>query len=159
MAISKLLLKTAALGLDAIFKASDADIRPHGLDHLPRQPILYVVNHFTRLETMFLPYIIEKHTGVYPLSLAHYSFFGGKFGKFLDKLGVVSTKDPERDKIFIRALLTGDYHAIIFPEGQMVKDKKIIEKGKYFVYNMGIRGRPTAAPPSSPCKPSSTARR
>ncbi len=142
MEISRLLLKTISLGLDALFKTSDAKIRPHGLENIPDQPCLFVVNHFTRLETTFLPYLIDKHTGKYPISLAHFSFFSGKFGKFLDKLGVVSTKSPDRDKIFIRALLTGQYHGIIFPEGQMVKDKKIIEKGKYMVYNMGIRRPP-----------------
>ncbi|MBN1534391.1 MAG: alpha/beta fold hydrolase [Spirochaetes bacterium] len=142
MELSRLLLKTLSIGMDALFRASEAKIRPHGLENIPSQPSLFVVNHFTRLETTFLPYLIDKYTGRYAISLAHHSFFSGRFGRFMERVGAVSTKDPDRDKIFIRALLTGQYHAIIFPEGQMVKDKKIIEKGKYWIYNMGIRRPP-----------------
>ncbi|MCP4133519.1 MAG: hypothetical protein GY754_21295 [bacterium] len=142
MAISKLLLKTSYATLDAILKASDADIRLHGEENIPNQPVLYVVNHFTRIETTFLPSMIKKCTGKYTLSLAYHSFFEGTFGKILEKLGAISTKDPDRKKILTNALLTGDMSIIIFPEGQMLKDKKLIEKGKYLVYNSGIRRPP-----------------
>ena len=61
---------------------------------------------------------------------------------FMDNVGAISTADPNRDKIFINALLTDSHPVIIFPEGQIIKDKKIIEKGKYIVYNAGIRRPP-----------------
>ena len=60
----------------------------------------------------------------------------------MDKVGAISTADPNRDKILINALLTDSHPVIIFPEGQIIKDKKIIEKGKYIVYNAGIRRPP-----------------
>ncbi len=142
MPISKFFSKTAAKLLEGIFNASGADIRIHNRDNIPDQSALYVINHFTRIETTFLPYILYKHTGKLALSLADHSFFGGTFGKIMEKLGGVSTKDPERNKILIRALLKGDMSVIIFPEGQMLKDKKLIEKGKYMVYNTGIRRPP-----------------
>ena len=142
MEISKLLTKTISLTLDGIFKASDADIRVHGVENIPEQPVLFVINHFTRMETVIVPYVLNKFAGLYPISLAHYSFFSGAMGNIMPKLGAISTKDPDRDKIFIKTLLTGEMPAVIFPEGQMLKDKKIIEKGRYMVYNAGIRRPP-----------------
>ncbi|HSA14225.1 MAG TPA: alpha/beta hydrolase [Spirochaetota bacterium] len=136
------LLKTLSVALDGIFKASGADIRLHGLEDVPDQPVLFVINHFTRMETVFFPYILRKKTGRYPISLAHHSFFHGKFGELMGKLGAISTNDPDRDRIFLRNLLTGEMPCVIFPEGQMLKDKKIIEKGKYMIYNSGIRRPP-----------------
>ena len=70
------------------------------------------------------------------------SFFGGKMGEFMGSVGAVSTADPKRDETLIGALLTDSHPVIIFPEGQMIKDKKLVEKGKYMVYNTGIRRPP-----------------
>ena len=142
MEISQLLLKTLSITLDGIFKTSGADIRLHGIEDIPDQPVMFVINHFTRIETVFIPYVLKKHTGKFPVSLAHHSFFNGKFGTLMNKVGAISTKNPDRDKIFINKLLVGDMPVVIFPEGQMLKDKKIIEKGKYMVYNSGIRRPP-----------------
>jgi len=94
------------------------------------------------METVFLPYIIHKLTKQHSLSLADSSFFKGKFGATLNKMGAVSTNDPNRDNILMEALLTGNLNVIIFPEGQMIKDKKLMEKGKYIVYNTGMRRPP-----------------
>jgi esterase/lipase/1-acyl-sn-glycerol-3-phosphate acyltransferase len=128
--------------LDALVKASGTDIRLHGTERVPDQPVLYVINHFTRMETILMPYIIKKSIKKYPISLADQSFFGGKMGDLMDKYGAISTANPNRDTLLINALLTDSNPVIIFPEGQMIKDKKIIEKGKYVVYNTGIRRPP-----------------
>jgi esterase/lipase/1-acyl-sn-glycerol-3-phosphate acyltransferase len=142
MPLSKFMLSAARLTLDAVFKASEADIRVHGVENIPANHVLFVVNHFTRMETAFLPYVIHKYTNQHSLSLADSSFFKGKLESILHKVGAVSTKDPQRDKILANALLTGKTNVIIFPEGQMIKDKKLIEKGKFLVYNTGIRRPP-----------------
>ena len=60
----------------------------------------------------------------------------------MNRGGAVSTADPRRDAILINALLTDSHPVIIFPEGQMVKDKKIIEKGKYLIYSATGRRPP-----------------
>ena len=142
MELSGGLLKTTSFVLDTLFKVTNADIRTHGEESIPDQPAVYVINHFTRMETFFLPYIIHKVTGKTVLSLAFHGFFGGGFGRFLEKLGAVSTNDPDRDNIMIGSLLRNEYPCLIYPEGQMVKDKKIIEKGKYMIFNAGIRRPP-----------------
>lgn len=142
MTISRFMINAAKMTIDAIFKASGADIRVHGVENIPASHVLFVVNHFTRMETAFLPATIHKYTKQPSLSLADSSFFKGKFGRILEKMGAVSTKDPDRDRILANALLTGRMSVIIFPEGQMIKDKKLIEKGKFLVYNAGIRRPP-----------------
>ncbi len=131
--ISGAMIRSIMLALDVIFRASGADVRVHDAENVPDQPVLYVVNHFTRMETIIMPYIIKKHINKYPLSLADSSLFVGRLGEIMDRCGGISTADPDRDKILIHALLTDDHPVIIFPEGQMIKDKKIIEKGKYLI--------------------------
>jgi esterase/lipase/1-acyl-sn-glycerol-3-phosphate acyltransferase len=131
--ISNPMIRSIMLAMDVVFKASGTDVRVHGTENVPDQPVLYVVNHFTRMETIIMPYVIKKHFKKYPVSLADSSFFAGKLGEIMNRGGGISTTDPNRDKILINALLTDSHPVIIFPEGQMIKDKKIIEKGKYLI--------------------------
>ncbi|MFZ1980946.1 MAG: alpha/beta fold hydrolase [Smithella sp.] len=142
MKISNDLINIIEAALDTLIKASGMDLRLHGLENVPDHPVLYVINHFTRIETILMPYIIKKNIKKYPVSLADKSFFNGRMGEFMDNVGAISTADPNRNKILINALLTDSHPVIIFPEGQIIKDKKIIEKGKYIVYNSGIRRPP-----------------
>ena len=142
MNISNAMIEAISVTLDVIFKASGTDIRLHGYKDVPNQPVLYVINHFTRLETLVMPYVIKKYIQKYPISLADSSLFVGKLGEIMNRGGAVSTTDPNRDSILINALLTDSNPVIIFPEGQMIKDKKIIEKGKYVVYNVSGRRPP-----------------
>ncbi len=131
--ISNAMIRSIMVALDVIFKASGTDIRLHGLENIPDQPVLYVANHFTRMETIIMPYVIKKYVKKYPVSLADSSFFTGKLGDIMVRGGAISTADPDRDKILINALLTDSHPVVIFPEGMMIKDKKIIEKGKYLI--------------------------
>ncbi|HUN55763.1 MAG TPA: alpha/beta fold hydrolase [Smithella sp.] len=142
MTISNDLINIIEAALDALIKASGMDLRLHGLENVPNHPVLYVINHFTRIETILMPYIIKKNIKKFPVSLADKSFFNGRMGEFMDHVGAISTADPNRDKIIINALLRDSHPVIIFPEGQIIKDKKIIEKGKYIVYNSGVRRPP-----------------
>ncbi len=139
---SDFLLKLTKIALDTLFRLTNAQLRIKGQENIPDQPILYVINHFTRMETFFLPYVIRNITGKDVFSLASSEFFGGGFGNVLQKLGAVPTNAPDRDRVFGSTLLKGDTSCLIFPEGQMIKDKRIIEKGKYMVYNSGIRRPP-----------------
>ena len=142
MNISNDLIRIIELAIDTLIKAAGIDMRLHGIENVPDQSVVYVVNHFTRLETVLIPYVIKKNINKYPVSLAAQDFFSGKMRDFMDNVGAVSTTDPNRDKIFINTLLTDSHPVVIFPEGQIIKDKKIVEKGKYIVYNSGIRRPP-----------------
>lgn len=131
--ISNAMIRSIMLAMDMLFRATGTDVRVHGTDNVPDQSVLYVVNHFTRIETFIMPYVIKKHFKKYPISLADASFFTGNLAELMNRGGGISTADPNRDAILINALLTDNHPVIIFPEGQMIKDKKIIEKGKYLI--------------------------
>ena len=52
-----------------IEKALGSNFKVHGLENVllddkDRQPTLFVANHFTRAETLFVPYIINKYNYV-----------------------------------------------------------------------------------------------
>jgi esterase/lipase/1-acyl-sn-glycerol-3-phosphate acyltransferase len=125
--------RMTALAIKTISELSKAEIFLHGTEQIPNGSLIFVINHFTRLETFLMPYHIFKLTKVPVWSLASYEFFTGAMGAYLDKIGAVSTSDPDRDRLIVRSLLTGEAVWIIFPEGRMVKNKKIIEKGRYMI--------------------------
>jgi esterase/lipase/1-acyl-sn-glycerol-3-phosphate acyltransferase len=112
-------------------------VRIHGQESIPAGSIIFVVNHFTRIETLLLPYHIYEHTHVPVWSLADHSFFEGALSGLLAKIGAVSTKNPDRDRLIVKSLLTGEANWIIFPEGQMVKDKEAASGPSFFGLHRG----------------------
>ncbi|MBI5094356.1 MAG: alpha/beta hydrolase [Candidatus Hydrogenedentes bacterium] len=130
--------------LDIATRLIQADIRLHNAEVIKDdQAIIFVVNHFTRLETLLLPYVLHKQTDKVIWSLAAADLFVGRIGSYLRSAGNLSTKDPDRDKTIIHSLLKGDNPWIIFPEGQMIKDKKVVDhRGLFRVYNSGKRRPP-----------------
>ncbi len=141
---STISLSLAKWVLDLATKVIKADVRVHNMPVVNNNTaIIFTVNHFTRLETLLLPYVIYKHTGREVMSLAAAELFTGRIGKFLESTGSISTKSPDRDKIIVRSLLNGLHPWIIFPEGAMIKDKKVLDhKGMFEVYNDGRRRPP-----------------
>ncbi len=126
---------TSGLVVRAFSKLSRARLFIHGEKNIPSEgPIIFAINHFTRIETLLMANFIYHLTGGVPIwSLADYSLFKGTLGAYLDKVGALSTKNPDRDQIIVKSLLTGEANWIIFPEGRMVKSKKVFEKGRFVV--------------------------
>ena len=93
-----------------------ADVRVHNHEVIEDDmSIIFTVNHFTRLETVLLPFELNKHTGREVWSLGASELFVGRIGSYLRQVGTVSTEDPDRDKVIVRSLLKGDHPWIIFP--------------------------------------------
>ena len=124
---------TAGLAIKTLSSLSKADIILHGEENIPKGPVIFVINHFTRIETLLLPYYIYNLTSTPVWSLADAGLFKGGLRRFFDMMGVISTKDPHRDQIILRSLLTGETDWIIYPEGNMVKTKKTMSKGEFMV--------------------------
>ena len=120
--------RTSSLLVKAVSRFSKAKTFLHDKNNIPDGSLIFVINHFTRIETFLMPSIIFEMTQSPVWSLADYTLFKGTFGSYLEKIGALSTKNPHRDRLIIKSLLTGEASWVIFPEGRMVKDKKIFEK-------------------------------
>lgn len=133
---------TTGFAIKTFASLSKADVVIEGKENIPDGPKIFVVNHFTRVETLLIPYYIYSLTNVPALSLASDTLFKGPIKKYLEMVGAVSTKDPERDKTIIKGLLTGLENWVIFPEGRMVKTKKIIGDGSFLITHEKGRHKP-----------------
>lgn len=125
--------RTTGLAIQTLSGFLKAQVRVHGQEHLPGGAAVFVVNHFTRIETLLLPYHIHRVTDMPVWSLAAAELFTPALSAFFDRVGTVSTRNPHRDMLIVKTLLTGDASWIIYPEGCMVKSKKIMERGRFMV--------------------------
>jgi esterase/lipase/1-acyl-sn-glycerol-3-phosphate acyltransferase len=125
--------RSTGLAVKALSSLSKAKVRVHGEENLSAGSDIFVINHFTRLETLILPTYIHNLTGRDIWSLAAADLFTPALSAFFDNVGVVSTRNPDRDLLIVKSLLTGEASWIIYPEGRMVKSKKTFEKGRFIV--------------------------
>lgn len=98
---------------------------------------IFLFNHFTRLETLLPPYLIFKATGALSRSVAHHDLFevNGRLAKVLREAGGVPNNMPGLLPFLAREVLRGR-KVIIFPEGGMVKDRKVVDaQGNVSIYS------------------------
>jgi esterase/lipase/1-acyl-sn-glycerol-3-phosphate acyltransferase len=121
----------SSLAIGLIRKLSGANITISG-EELPESPVLFVANHFTRFETFVVPHMLYEKYDRPSRSLADDSVFVGMLGKYMNWLGTISNKRKDRDCIIVEDLLSGKADWVIYPEGYMVKNKRITFKDGEF---------------------------
>jgi esterase/lipase len=98
---------------------------------------IFLFNHFARFETFIPQYLIYKKTGAYCRSVASAEFFAGDdaFSNYLLSVGAVPNNHPRLIPYLAAEVLRGR-KLIIFPEGGMVKDRRVVDaKGQYSVFS------------------------
>jgi esterase/lipase len=98
---------------------------------------IFLFNHFARFETFIPQYLIHEATGAYCRSVASSDFFeeDDRFTQFLYSVGVVPNDLPSLFPFLAREILHGK-KLVIFPEGGMVKDKRVVDhRGQFSIYS------------------------
>lgn len=98
---------------------------------------IFLFNHFARFETFIPPYLIYKHTGMMSHSIASAEFFHGNnaSSRLLKGLGAVPNDYPNIFPFLAAEIIRGG-KVIVFPEGGMVKDRRVVDRmGRFGVYS------------------------
>ncbi len=104
---------------------------------------IFLFNHFARFETFIPQYLIYQEDGSYCRSLAAEEFFDEDdgFSSYLLSVGAVPNKYPRLMPFLAGEILRGR-KVIIFPEGGMVKDRRVHDrKGRYSIYSRSAKER------------------
>ncbi len=117
-------------------------IRVTGTENLVCRPTLFVPNHFTRVETFLVPYVIFKYAGRHVRSLGTHGVFKGIFGRYFEAVGGMSTRHPRRNRTIVRELVTCRSDWVIYPEGGLIKNKKTYHRGRYELDHPDRHGPP-----------------
>src|SRR5439155_17152685 len=117
-------------------------LRLHGLrTQFAQGGGLIVANHFTRLETFVIPYVLYREAHVLVRVLADPMFFTHpRVGHYLLSIGGLPTTYPHKYAAIARDILHGGWW-LIFPEGSMMKDRKVIDRGRLQVRDATGSGR------------------
>lgn len=121
----------------ALRKSFGLNIKVHNDDGKSEQGDIFLFNHFARFETIIPPYIIHHETGAYCRTVADHALFEGneRIGNFMRSVGAVPNNMPGLLPFLAAEILRGR-KVIIFPEGGMVKDRRVMDDdGGYSVYS------------------------
>jgi esterase/lipase len=111
---------------------------------------IFLFNHFARFETFIPQYLIYEQTGALCRSIAAGEFFieGDPFSAYLRRVGAVPNSHPGLLPFLALELLRGR-KVVVFPEGGMVKDRRVVDPGGgYRIYSRSAdmrRGHHTGA--------------
>lgn len=104
---------------------------------------IFLFNHFARFETFIPQYLIYRETGAQCRSVASKDFFveGSAFSNYLLSVGAVPNDHPRLLPFLAEEILRGR-KVIVFPEGGMVKDRRVVDReGHYSIYSRMAKQR------------------
>ncbi len=98
---------------------------------------IFLCNHFSRFETMIPQFLIYEEIGAYCCAIASSEFFkeGTVLTDYLHNIGVIPHDHDALFPYLARQVFLGR-KVIIFPEGGMVKDHRVLdEHGNYSIFS------------------------
>jgi esterase/lipase len=98
---------------------------------------IFLFNHFSRFETFIPQFLIYEKTGAYSCAIASGEFFkeDNVLSRYLKHVGVFPHNHDRLFPLLAGQILRGR-KVIVFPEGGMVKDRRVIDKrGHYSIYS------------------------
>ena len=142
MEVTDIVFKSTEIALKMLDRIFKHKVSITGVENIPENPTMFVANHFTRLETLLLPYFVHKHTnGKMARSLADKNIFKGALGDYLIRMGTMPTDKPNRNEHIIGDLLKGENNWIIYPEGNMMKNKNVSWNGSRYELHLSDKVR------------------
>ncbi len=131
--ISSVTTRILDLLISAALRLAGVTITVNGIEKIPTSSVIFVCNHYTRIETVLLPYVIKRRLGISARSLTARYVFESLPRRFMEAVGSVPVNLPDRDTVAVRSLLAGESW-IIFPEGEMVKDRKVLSARRFLLH-------------------------
>ena len=113
------------------------NLKVHDADGKIEAGQIFLFNHFANFETVIPQYIIHEATGAFCRCVATPALFegNGAFAKFLWGVGAVPTNHPGLLAFLAAEILRGR-KVIIFPEGGMIKDRRVVdERGEVSIFS------------------------
>ncbi len=101
------------------------------------QGSIFLFNHFSRFETFIPQFLIFEQTGAYSCAIASGEFFKEDtvLSRYLKTVGVFPHNHQRLFPLLAAQVLRGR-KVIIFPEGGMVKDRRVMDnQGHYNIYS------------------------
>lgn len=98
---------------------------------------IFLFNHFSRFETFIPQFLIFEQTGAYSCAIASAEFFKDDtvLSRYLKSVGVFPHNHQRLFPLLAAQILRGR-KVIIFPEGGMVKDRRVMDnQGHYNIYS------------------------
>jgi len=127
----------------AIRKRLGLNIEVHTTDNALQSGHIFLFNHFARFETIIPPFVIHRATGAYCRSVADHALFEGNenIAEFLRGVGAVPNNLPGLLPFLAAEILRGR-KVVVFPEGGMVKDRRVIDsEGQLSIFSRTSRER------------------
>jgi len=122
---------------EAVRKYLGLNIKVHCDEHIMGRGQIFLFNHFARFETFIPPLILFQQTGAYSRSIADHQLFKSNesLGGFLRDVGAVPNDLPGLLPFLAAEILRGK-KVVIFPEGGMIKDRRVMESdGSFGVFS------------------------
>ncbi|MBE9504561.1 MAG: alpha/beta fold hydrolase [Proteobacteria bacterium] len=131
--------------LNVLLKISPLKINIHNLENKATSGTIFLFNHYTRFETFIPQYILHGDAQVYCRAVADHSLFAGSLlGDYLKSVGAIPDNLENMMNYLVDEINCGR-KLIIFPEGAMIKDRKVRdEEGRLSIYKRerGARRKP-----------------